>query len=74
MLRGSTAGSPRTNTIISLRKEERMSKIIEDFVSDWTGYTEEYPDWINTWIEAALISFGIGITIALVTITVCQSL
>ena len=51
-----------------------MNRIIDDFVSDWTGYTEEYPDWLNTWIEAALIGFGIGITIALVTITVCQSL
>ena len=50
------------------------SRIIDDFVSDWAGYTEEYPDWLNSWIEAALIGFGIGITIALVTITVCQSL
>lgn len=49
-----------------------MSRIIEDIVSDWTGYTEEYPDWLNSWIEAALIGFGIGITIALVTITVCN--
>lgn len=51
-----------------------MNRIIDDFVSDWAGYTEEYPDWLNSWIEAALIGFGIGITIALVTITVCQSL
>ena len=51
-----------------------MNRIIDDLVSDWNGYTEEYPDWRNTWIQAALIGFGIGITIALVTITVCQSL
>ena len=49
-----------------------MSKIIEDIVSGWNGYTEEYPDWINTWIESALIGFGLGITIALVTIMICS--
>ena len=51
-----------------------MNRIIDDLVSDWTGYTEEYPNWLNSWIESALIGFGIGITIALVTITVCQSI
>lgn len=49
-----------------------MSRIIDDFVSDWNGYTEEYPDWQNTWLESALIGFGIGITIALVTIMICS--
>ena len=51
-----------------------MNRLVKDLESDWHGYTEEYPDWLNSWIEAALIGFGIGITIALVTITVCQSL
>lgn len=51
-----------------------MSRIINDLVSDWNGYTEEYPDWQNTWIESALIGFGFGITIALVTITVCSGI
>lgn len=51
-----------------------MSKIIEDFVSDWNGYTEEYPDWLNTWIESALIGFGIACMVFLVTVTVCQSI
>ena len=51
-----------------------MNRIIDDFVSDWAGYTEEYPNWRNSFIEAAMIGFGIGITIALVTITVCQSI
>ena len=22
-----------------------MNRIIDDLVSDWAGYTEEYPDW-----------------------------
>ena len=51
-----------------------MSRIINDLVSDWNGYTEEYPNWLNTWIEAAMIGFGLGITIALVTITICSGI
>lgn len=51
-----------------------MSKIIEDFVSDWNGYTEEYPNWRNSFIEAAMIGFGLGITIALVTVVTCGTL
>ncbi|MDD7086651.1 MAG: hypothetical protein SPH34_01520 [Lachnospiraceae bacterium] len=51
-----------------------MENIKEGFMEDLRGYAEEYPDWLNTWIEAAMIGFGLGITIALVTITVCQSL
>lgn len=33
-----------------------MSRIIDDFVSDWNGYTEEYPDWLNTWIESKMVT------------------
>ena len=51
-----------------------MSRIINDLVSDWNGFTEEYPDWINSWIEAALIGFGIACMVFLVTVTVCQSI
>ena len=51
-----------------------MSKIIEDIVSDWTGYTEEYPDWLNTWLEAALIGFGLSCLVFLFTVMVCSGI
>ena len=51
-----------------------MSKIIDDFVSDWNGYTEEYPDWQNTWLEAALIGFGLSCLVFLFTVMVCSGI
>ena len=51
-----------------------MSKIIEDIVSDWNGYTEEYPDWLNSWLEAALIGFGLSCLVFLFTVMVCSGI
>lgn len=51
-----------------------MSRIINDLVSDWNGYTEEYPNWINTWIEAAMIGFGLSCLVFLFTVMVCSQL
>lgn len=45
-----------------------MNKV-NNFFTDYVG-----EDWKDLFLQAAMIGFGLGITIALVTITVCQSL
>lgn len=51
-----------------------MNRIIDDLVSDWTGYTEEYQDWLNTWLESALIGFGLSCLVFLFTVMVCSGI
>ena len=51
-----------------------MNRIIDDFVSDWNGYTEECPNWLNTWIESALIGFGLSCLVFLFTVMVCSGI
>lgn len=51
-----------------------MNRIIDDLVSDWTGYTEEYPYWLHSWIEAALIGFGLSCLVFLFTVMVCSGI
>lgn len=51
-----------------------MSRIINDLVSDWNEYTEEYPDWKNTAIQSMLIGFGLSCLVFLFTVMVCSGI
>ena len=51
-----------------------MENIKEGFMEDLRGYAEEYPDWLNTWIESALIGFGLSCLVFLFTVLVCSQL
>lgn len=46
-----------------------MMNQVNDFFNYWIG-----EDWKDLFLQAAMIGFGLGITIALVTITICSGI